>query len=159
GVAAKASAHAGPEGRLRRLGCGASTVTERSEGGADEVGVAAKRPNLFAELRRRNVIRVAGLYVVSAWLLVQVADVLLPAFEAPGWVMKVLVGLLAAGFIPALIFSWVFELTPEGLKRESEIDRTRSVVDLTARKLDIAVIVLLLGLGALMLWGPRGGTE
>lgn len=110
--------------------------------------------SLFAELRRRNVIRVAGLYVVSAWLLVQVADVLLPVFEAPGWVMKVLVGLLAAGFIPALIFSWVFELTPEGLKRESEIDRTRSVVDVTARKLDIAVIVLLLAVGAIVLFKP-----
>ena len=56
---------------------------------------------LWAELRRRNVIRVAGFYLVAAWLIVQVADTLLPVFEAPGWVMKLLVGLLAAGAIPA----------------------------------------------------------
>ncbi|MCB1553530.1 MAG: tetratricopeptide repeat protein [Xanthomonadales bacterium] len=109
---------------------------------------------LWAELRRRNVIRVAGFYVVSSWLLVQVADVLFPTFEAPGWVMKVLVGLLAAGFVPALIFSWVFELTPEGLKREHEVDRTRNIVDHTARKLDVAVIVLLLVVALLVVWRP-----
>ena len=119
--------------------------------------------SFFAELRRRNVIRVAGLYVVSAWLLVQVADVLLPVFEAPAWVMKVLVGLLAAGFVPALIFSWVFELTPEGLKREHEVDRSSSIVDHTARKLDVAVIALLLCIGALLVWtnlrSPEAGRE
>ncbi len=124
-------------------------MTERSE------GAAAKRPNILAELRRRNVIRVAGFYLVASWLLVQVADTLLPVFDAPGWVMKVLVGLLAAGAIPTLIFSWVYELTPDGLKRESEIDPAQSATVHTARKLDMAVIVLLLGIGALTLWGPR----
>lgn len=111
--------------------------------------------SLIAELRRRNVIRVAGFYLVAAWLIVQVADTLLPVFEAPGWVMKVLVGLLAAGAIPALIFSWVYELTPDGLKRESEIAPAQSAAVHTARKLDVAVIVLLLAIGALTLWGPR----
>lgn len=111
--------------------------------------------SFLTELRRRNVIRMAGLYVVGAWLVVQVAETLLPIFETPGWVLKALVVLLALGFVPALVFSWIFELTPDGLKRESEIDRDPSGVAQTARKLDIAVIVLPLGVVALMLWGPR----
>jgi TolB-like protein/Tfp pilus assembly protein PilF len=113
---------------------------------------------ILAELRRRNVIRVAGFYLVASWLIVQVADTLLPVFDGPGWVMKVLVGLLAAGAIPTLIFSWVYELTPEGLRRESEIDPVQSAAVHTARKLDVAVILLLLAIGALTLWGPKLGS-
>jgi adenylate cyclase len=111
--------------------------------------------SLWTELRRRNVIRMAGLYLVGAWLIVQVAETVLPAFDVPGWVLRATIILLAIGFVPALVFSWVFELTPEGLKRESEIDPARSAAVHTARKLDMAVIVLLLGIGALTLWGPR----
>jgi len=107
----------------------------------------------LAELRRRNVIRVAGLYLVGAWLVVQIAETLLPIFHTPDWVLQALVVLLALGFIPALVFAWVFEMTPQGLRRESEIDRSASTVDHTARKLDIAVIVLLVAVGAMMLWG------
>ncbi len=70
---------------------------------------------LLAELKRRNVISTAGLYLVVAWLLVQVAATLLPVFEAPGWVMELLV--LAIGFVASLVFSWIFDLTPDGLKR------------------------------------------
>ncbi len=116
---------------------------------------------VLAELKRRNVLRMAGLYLVAAWLIVQVADTLLPVFEAPSWVMKVLVGLLAVGALPALIFSWVFELTPQGLKREQEVDRSPGSVDHTARKLDIAVIALLLVIGVLMIWRPgaKEGSE
>ena len=76
---------------------------------------------LLAELKRRNVIRMAGLYLVGAWLLVQVAATLLPVFDAPAWVMKILVGILAIGFIPALIVSWLFELTPKGLQLEADL--------------------------------------
>jgi TolB-like protein len=115
--------------------------------------------SFLTELKRRNVIRMAGLYLVGAWLIVQVADTLLPVFEAPEWVMKVLVGLLALGFVPTLIFSWVFELTPQGLKREQEVDRSQSITNATARRLDIAVIVLLLIVGALMLRGPSTAPE
>lgn len=115
--------------------------------------------NVLTELRRRNVIRMAGLYLVGAWLAVQVADTLLPVFEAPEWVMKVLVGLLALGFVPTVVFSWVFELTPQGLKREQEVDRSQSISDVTARRLDIAVIVLLLIVGALMLRGPSTAPD
>ena len=76
--------------------------------------------SFIAELKRRNVIRMAGLYLLGAWLIVQVAATLLPVFEAPAWVMKTLVGLLVIGFIPALVIFWVFELTPDGLRREDE---------------------------------------
>jgi hypothetical protein len=75
--------------------------------------------SFFAELRRRNVVRMAGLYLVGAWLLLQVAETLLPIFHTPDWVLQTLVVLLALGFVPALVFSWLFELTPEGLKRDA----------------------------------------
>ncbi len=104
--------------------------------------------SFLAELRRRNVIRMAGLYVVGAWLVVQVAETLLPIFGTPEWVLKALVVLLAIGFIPALVFSWIFELTPEGLKRESDIAPDASVTPQTARRMDrtiIAVMALALG--------------
>jgi len=106
------------------------------------------RRAFLAELKRRNVIRMAGLYLVGAWLIVQVAGTLLPVFDAPSWVMKTLVGLLAVGFVPALVFSWVFELTPEGIKRDAEVKPEESIAPQTARRLDrmiIAVLVLALG--------------
>ena len=71
----------------------------------------------FAELKRRNVLRMAGLYLVGAWLIVQVVGTLLPMFGAPEWLPRSVVVLLGVGLVPALIFSWVYELTPEGLKR------------------------------------------
>ena len=76
--------------------------------------------NFLAELKRRNVIRMAGLYLVAAWLITQVAGTILPMFDAPDWVARTVVVLLAIGFIPALIIFWVFELTPDGLRREDE---------------------------------------
>lgn len=77
--------------------------------------------NFVAELKRRSVIRMAGLYLVGAWLLTQVASTILPMLGAPEWLLRrsILI-LLANGFIPALIFSWVFELTPKGLKRDDQ---------------------------------------
>jgi len=98
---------------------------------------------LFAELKRRNVIRMAGLYLVAAWLIVQVTSTLLPAFELPGWILRALVLMLAVAFIPTLIFSWVYELTPEGLKREHEVDRDTSIMPETGRRLDRATFALL----------------
>ena len=101
-----------------------------------------------AEIKRRNVLRTAGLYLVGAWLLVQVAGTLLPVFDAPAWVMKTLVGLLAIGFVPALIFSWVFELTPQGLKRDEDVRPEESIAPQTARRMNrtiAAVLVLALG--------------
>jgi fucose permease len=77
--------------------------------------------SFFGELHRRNVVRVAVAYTVICWVLLQVADVVLEGIGAPEWVMKTLLLLLLLGLIPAVVFAWVFELTPEGLKRESEI--------------------------------------
>jgi len=100
--------------------------------------------NFFAELRRRNVFRMAGLYLVAAWLVTQVAATLLPGFDAPPWVFRAVVTLLAIGFVPVLVFAWVFEITPEGLKRESEIDRTHSTAPETGRRMDRSIIAVLL---------------
>jgi TolB-like protein len=98
---------------------------------------------LFNELKRRNVFRVGAAYLVLSWLLLQVGALLLPLFGAPEWVVRVLVLLLAAGFVAVLLFSWIYELTPEGLKRDHEVDRNASITSTTGRKLDVAVILLL----------------
>src|SRR6266480_4508554 len=81
----------------------------------------------FAELKRRNVYKVAVAYAVVAWLLLQAASIFLPAFDAPSWVMKIFIIIIIFGFPMALIFSWAFEITPEGLKRESEIEPNKSI--------------------------------
>src|SRR6266849_1739168 len=100
--------------------------------------------SFFAELKRRNVIRFAGLYLVGAWLLVQVAGTVLPMFGAPDWLPRSIVILLAIGFLPALVFAWAFELTPEGLKRTEDVDLTESMTRRTGRKLDFLIIAVLL---------------
>src|SRR5438094_3984255 len=91
--------------------------------------------NFFAELKRRNVYKVAVAYAVVSWLLIQAASILLPTFEAPAWVMKVLVLVIVLGFPAALIFSWAFEITPEGIKLESEIEPNKSIPRRTWRKM------------------------
>ncbi len=97
----------------------------------------------IAELKRRNVIRMAGLYLVAAWLVVQVGATLLPVFDAPPWTMKALVLTLAVAFVPALAVAWIFELTPQGLKRDADVPPSESIAPKTARMLDRAIIVLL----------------
>jgi adenylate cyclase len=103
-----------------------------------------KTDNFFAELKRRNVVRMAGLYLVGAWLLVQVASTVLPMFGAPDWLPRSIVTVLAIGFIPALVFSWVFEMTPEGLKRDEEVPIEQSIAPQTARRMDRMIIAVLL---------------
>src|SRR5436190_5933878 len=104
--------------------------------------------SFFAELKRRNVIRFAGLYLVGAWLLTQVASTVLPMFGAPEWLPRSIVILLAIGFLPALIFSWVFELTPQGLKRDDEVPPEQSIAPQTGRRMDrMIIVVLVLALG------------
>ncbi|MGH8030543.1 MAG: tetratricopeptide repeat protein [Arenimonas sp.] len=98
----------------------------------------------IAELRRRNVIRMAGLYLVGAWLIVQVAGTLLPMFDAPAWIARGVVVLLAIGFVPALVFSWAFELTPDGLRRDAEVSPAQSIAPQTARRMDRWIIAVLL---------------
>ena len=100
--------------------------------------------SLFTELKRRNVIRMAGLYLVGAWLLTQVAGTVLPMFGAPDWVARSIVIVLMLGLIPALIFSWVFELTPEGIKRDADVPLHQSIAPQTARRMDRMIIVVLL---------------
>src|SRR5437016_12624158 len=80
-----------------------------------------KLVNLFTELKRRNVYKVAITYAVVAWLLIQAASILLPTFEAPTWVMKAFVVFLALGFVISVMISWAFEATPEGLKRTEDV--------------------------------------
>ena len=98
--------------------------------------------SFFAELKRRNVYKVAVAYAVVAWLLIQAASILLPTFEAPPWVMKVLVLVIVLGFPAALIFSWAFEITPEGIKLESEIEPNKSIKRRTGRKIVAVTIAL-----------------
>ena len=105
--------------------------------------------SLIAEINRRNVTKVAVLYIVATWLILQVADVGVSLLELPDWVGKTVFLLLALGFPLALIFSWVYELTPEGLKREKEIDRSQSITHETGRKINVLIVVLLvLAIGA-----------
>jgi TolB-like protein/Flp pilus assembly protein TadD len=104
--------------------------------------------SLFKELKRRNVIRMAGLYLVGAWLVTQVAATLLPVFGAPGWVMKVLVGLLSVGFIAAVGFSWIYDLSAQGIRRESEVPAGEAATPDTGRRMDrLLLLAMALALG------------
>src|SRR5215470_8344729 len=98
--------------------------------------------NFFSELKRRNVYKVAVAYLVASWLLIQIATQVFPFFEIPNWAVRLVVLLLILGFPAALIFSWAFEITPEGIKRESEIASGKSVTRKTGRKLVGLTVVL-----------------
>ena len=103
----------------------------------------------FQELKRRNVFRVAAVYGVVGWLLVEVASVIFPTFNAPEWVMQVFTSLMILGFPVALVFAWAFEITPEGIKLEKDVDRSQSITHVTGRKLDFTVIAIL---AAIIVW-------
>ncbi len=96
--------------------------------------------NFFAELKRRNVYKVAIAYAIVAWLLMQVASQIFPFFEIPNWAVRLVVLLLVIGFPVAVILAWAFELTPEGIKRAEDVDVSRSVKRKTGRKLDFFII-------------------
>jgi len=113
----------------------------------------------FAELKRRNVYKVAVAYAVVAWLLIQAASIFFPAFDAPPWVMKIFIIVIIFGFPVALILSWAFEITPEGIKLESEIEPNKSVTRRTGRKIvavTIALAVVAAGLFVYQLVRPVG---
>src|SRR2546430_277138 len=119
--------------------------------------------NFFAELKRRNVYKVAIAYAIVAWLLIQAASILLPTFEAPAWVMKVFVSAIILGFPVALIFAWAFEITPEGIKRAEDVDLSKSITHRTSRKLDFLIIAVLLLVVATFAYqrfgsGPKDGA-
>ncbi len=97
----------------------------------------------FKELQRRNVFRVAIGYIVSCWLLAQVADLVLENIGAPAWVMQTLLLVMTLGFPVVVFFSWAYEVTPEGVRRESEVDRSQSITHVTAHKLDRSIMLVL----------------
>src|SRR5205807_3871352 len=118
--------------------------------------------NFFAELKRRNVYKVAITYAVVAWLLIQAASILLPTFEAPAWVMKAFVVLLAFGFVISVMISWAFEATPEGLKRTKDVSPEMSLPSWSARKFAAFIISLALiaaGLFAFQFLRPVGTSR
>ena len=99
--------------------------------------------SFFEELKRRNVFRVAIAYLAGAWLLIEVAGTLFPVFGVPDWGVRFVVIVLALGFLPALIISWAYELTPEGLKREKDVVRDASITRITAKRMDGITIGLI----------------
>ena len=115
--------------------------------------------SLFNELSRRNVFRVAIAYGVGSWVLLQMVDVISPMFELPMWAPRLVLFILLIGLVPALIFAWAFELTPEGIKRESEVDRSGSIAPHTGRKLNIVIIGSLVAAVALLLLDRHFGDD
>lgn len=99
--------------------------------------------SFLEELKRRNVFRMAVLYLVGSWLLMQVADVLFEQLGVPPWAFRLVLGMLALGFPIALFFSWLFEMTPEGIKLERDVDRDQSVTQHTGGKMNITIVALL----------------
>jgi len=99
--------------------------------------------SIWTELKRRNVVRVAIAYGIVSWLVLQLMDVLLPLLALPEWVGRFVLLILIVGFFLALILSWAFELTPEGVKLERDVDRSQSVTQSTGRKLDFIIIGVL----------------
>ena len=100
--------------------------------------------SFYNELKRRNVVRVAVMYLVFGWVLLQLSDIIFPMFDIPEWGGRLVLILLGMGFPLALIFAWVFELTPDGVMLEKNVDRSQSVTHATARKLDLITITLLI---------------
>jgi len=110
--------------------------------------------SLFTELKRRNVFKVGAAYIVTTWLILQVADVILGNIEAPGWLFRVLLLFLAIGFLFALLFAWAYELTPEGIRRESESSENASAANKPAHIL-LYVVIGVLALAATYLFVTR----
>ena len=125
------------------------------------------KPSFVAELKRRNVYKVAVAYAVAAWLLIQIATQVFPFFEIPNWAVRLVVVLLALGFPVALVLAWAFEITPEGIKRESEIDAGQSITHSTGRKLvAITAVLAVIAAGLFVFrlvgtarWAVRSGSD
>ena len=111
--------------------------------------------SFLQELKRRNVVKVGIAYAVTTWILMQLTDVVSDILALPEWAPKLILLILVVGFIPALIMAWAFELTPEGIKREKDVERKESITLQTSRKLDYTIMVLL-GLSlAYFIWESR----
>jgi adenylate cyclase len=114
--------------------------------------------SFFKELKRRNVFKVSVAYVIFAWILAQVADLMLENFGAPAWVIKSFLGFLVIGFPLAIFFAWAFEMTPEGVKRESDVDRSQSITSQTGNKLNNVIIGIMTIALAWFIWDKFGST-
>ena len=108
--------------------------------------------SLFAELKRRTVVRVGIAYAIIGWVVAQIAEFAFENFGAPDWVLKTVVVILLLGLPIALFFAWAFELTPDGVKREKDVDRTASITPQTGKRLNGMIIgVLVLAVTLLLL--------
>lgn len=107
---------------------------------------------LIDELKRRNVFRVGAAYVLLGWVVVQVTDTVSPALNLPDWTLAFVTWIGIVGFPIALFFAWAYELTPDGIKREADVDRAESINQTTDRKLDIVLIALLVITIGLIVW-------
>ena len=107
---------------------------------------------LFEELKRRNVFRVVIAYLAAGWLVLQVVQLVLESTSAPDWVMQVFLLAVAVGFPFAVLLAWAYEMTPEGIKREKEVDRDNSITEQTGRKLNRTIIIVLAAAVALLLF-------
>ena len=112
--------------------------------------------SLFAELRRRNVFRTALLYLVASWVLMQVAELLFDVLDLPAWTTRLVLGLLVLGFVPALVLSWIYELTPEGVKRAHEVAPGDSIAARSSRRINVLIVALLAVAIGLQLWDRLG---
>lgn len=119
--------------------------------------------SFFNELKRRNVVKVGIAYAVSTWILLQLTDVVAEILQLPEWAPKLILLILVVGFVPALIFAWAFEMTPEGIKREKDVDRNQSITPQTGRKLNNTILVLMAVAIAYLLFDkfsePEMGSE
>ncbi len=116
------------------------------------------KPSLFAELRRRNVFKASAAYLALGWVVVQITATLVPALNLPSSLVPIVTWIGVIGFPFVIMFSWIYELTPEGLKRESEVDRSASITHITSRRLEyiiIGLLVLAIGLFAFVNFGSR----
>ena len=89
--------------------------------------------SLFNELKRRNVFKVAAAYLIIGWLIMQIGEVMAPALHLPDWILSALAFFLILGFPLAIFFAWAFEMTPEGLKKENDVDRDESITRVTGQ--------------------------
>jgi TolB-like protein/Tfp pilus assembly protein PilF/predicted Ser/Thr protein kinase len=119
---------------------------------AARLHLCSEKRSFFTELKRRNVYKVAVAYAVAAWLLIQAASILFPTFDAPPWLMQIFVVILVIGFLAALVFSWAFEITPEGIVRESEVEHGRPITRRTGRKIVAMTVVLAIFAAGLLIF-------
>jgi hypothetical protein len=99
--------------------------------------------SVWEELKRRNVVKVAVAYAIVAWILIEISATVFPIVQLPEWAVTLVTMFLLLGFPVALVLSWAYEMTPGGIKREHEVDRSESITHVTGRKLDFAIIALM----------------